>query len=103
MRTYNITNRISTQARREIERIIKTHERYRKAYFFHPNESSSGRRRNEKRFKEVNPDVSFQRGTEVISVSMEYSESCRNVYYTLYINSSTEGKKNIGYIKKLLK
>ena len=36
-------------------------------------------------------------------MSMEYSESCRNVYYTLYINSNTEGKKNIGYIKKLLK
>lgn len=103
MKTYNITNRISAQARREIERIINTHERYRNAYFFHPNESSSGRRRNEKRFKEANPDVSFKRGTEVISVSMEYSESCRNVYYTLYINSSSEGKKNINYIKRLLK
>ena len=102
MRIYNITNRISTQARREIERIIETHKKYRNAYFFHPDTSSSGRRRNEKRFKEINPDILFKRGSELISVSMEYRESCRNVYYSLYINSNTEGKKNISYIKNLL-
>lgn len=103
MKTYNITSRISAQARREIERIVNTHEKYRNAYFFHPDTSASGRRRNERKFEVNNPDVSFQRGEEIITVFMKYRESCNNVYYTLYVDSSTKGKKNINYVKSLLK
>lgn len=102
MKTYNVTNRVSAQARAEIERIIETHNRYKGAYFFTPACNASRRRYNEERFFENNPDVSFLRGNTLISVSMRYEESFRNVYYTLYV--IVDGKrKNISAIKNLLK
>lgn len=102
MKTYNVTNRISAQARAEIERIIETHNKYKGAYFFTPAGSASVRRRNEERFAENNPDTSFVRGEAIISVSMSYKESCKNVYYTLCVSVNGE-KKNISAIKNLLK
>ncbi len=102
MKTYNVTKRVSAQARAEIVRIIETHNRYKGAYFFTPSCNASGRRRNEERFYENNPDVSFLHGSTLISVSMSYEESCSNVYYSLIVLVNGV-KKNISAIKNLLK
>lgn len=102
MKTYNITNRISAQAKSELERIISTHEKYRNSYFFSSDATADGRRRKERRFAENNPDVTFIKGDKKIEVSMRYKESCRNVYYTLCVMVNGE-KKNISVIKKIQK
>lgn len=102
MKTFNITNRISAQAKSALERIISTHDKYRNSYFFTPDGTASGRRNNERRFAENNPDVTFIQGDKKIEVSMRYEESCRNVYYTLYVMVDGE-KKNISVIKNILK
>lgn len=101
MKTYNITNRLSAQAKAELNRIIETHDKYKGAYFWTSDCSADGRRRNEKRFADNNPDVLFIKGEDRIEVKMYYSESCRNVYYSLdvIVNGT---KKNIAYIKKCL-
>lgn len=103
MKTYDISKRISAQARKEIERIIDTHDRYKKCYFFKPDGSARGRRENERRFAEANQNVAFKRDEEIITVSMSYKETCRNVYYKLYVKSSLFGYKSISYIKNLIK
>lgn len=101
MKTYIITSRLSAQAKAELNRIIETHDKYKNSYFFSPDCSADGRRRNEKRFAENNPDVAFVKGEDKIEIKMYYSESCHNVYYSLdvLVNGT---KKNIAYIKKLL-
>lgn len=105
MKTYNVSNRISAQAKREIERIVNTHEAYRKSYFFNAACNASARRRNEERFANANYDVCFVKGSKTIIVTMSYSESCKNVYYKLSVvvagqDASKSG--NIADIKKLL-
>ena len=101
MKTYNITSRISAQAKSELNRIIDTHNKYKNSYFFSPSCSADGRRTNEKKFAAGNPDVAFIKGDDKIVVKMEYQESCKNVYYKLYVIVNDEFK-NISYIKKLL-
>ena len=102
MKTYNISTRISAQARMEINRILSTHEKYRKSFFYTSNSSASGRRSNEEKFAAANKDVCFITENSKIEVSMSYSESCRNVYYSISI--IVDGKsKNITAIKKLTK
>lgn len=101
MKTYNITNRLSAQAKAELNRIIETHEKYKGAYFWSPNCSADGRRRNERKFAENNPDTAFVKGNDKIEVKMYYEESCKNVYYNLDVMVNGI-KKNISYIKKLL-
>lgn len=102
MKTYNITNRVSKQAKSRIQGIIDTHNRYKKSFFFHPCSSANGRRSNEAKFAAANPSVKFLKGEDTIEVSMSYSESCNNVYYS--INIRVNGvSKNITALKKLLK
>ena len=106
MKTYNITNRISAQARKELNRIVETHEKFSKSYFFKPSCNAAGRRRSERKFAERNPNVSFIKGNSAISISMEYRETCGNVYYKLFVSIEKDGEKewkNISLIKKLLK
>lgn len=103
---YNITQRISKQARKEINRIIETHDKYKNSYFFHSASTAYCRRKNEERFANENPDVLLIRGDEKIHISMEYSETCKNVYYKLSVIASKNGKgevKNIRYIKDIIK
>ena len=80
MKKYVITSRLSNKARKEIERIIATHEKYSKSYFFHAGLNASSRRRNEERFDAENPSVTFVIGNKNIEVTMSHSESCKNVY-----------------------
>ena len=107
MKKYVITSRLSNKACKEIERIISTHEKYSKAYFFHSGLNASSRRRNEEKFDAENPSVTFVIGNKNIEVTMSYSESCKNVYYRLYIDFVEDGKVtkvgNISTLKKLLK
>ena len=105
MKTYNVTKRISAQAKHEIERIINTHATYRNSYFYHPSANASGRRNSEDRFANANHDVCFVKGSKTIIVTMSYRESCSNVYYSLSvsINADNESKcGNISAVKKLL-
>lgn len=101
MKTYNVKSRLSKQAKQAIKSIISTHERYRKAYFWYPSTTSSGRRYNEKKFHSANPSVAFETAGGLIEVNFSYSESCRNVYYGLDIRLNDE-KKNITVLKKLI-
>lgn len=106
MKVYNITNRISTQARQELTNIIDTHEKYKNSYFFHPSPNAAGRRYNENRFKEAHPKVSFLKGESTVTVIMMYEESCKNVYYKMTVvikNGREESLGNIATIKGLLK
>ena len=106
MKKYVITSRLSNKARKEIERIIATHEKYSKSYFFHPGLNASSRRRNEEKFDVTNPSVTFVRGNKDIEVTMSYSESCKNVYYHLSVLETEDGitkAGNISTLKKLLK
>lgn len=102
MKTYNATNRISATAKKEIERILSTHDKYKSSYFFNPDTSANGRRRKETQFASSNPDVAFQTEKGLLQVSMSYSESCQNVYYSISITLDDKSK-NITAVKNLLK
>ena len=107
MKKYVITSRMSNKARKEIERIIATHEKYSKSYFFRSGSNVSSRRINEESFDSSNPSVTFVCGSKNIEVTMSYSESCKNVYYHLSVLEIEDGKitkvGNISTLKKLLK
>lgn len=108
MRTYNISNRLSRQARAEVERIIDTHENYKKSFFFRPSQNAYGRRRNEEKFAQNNPNVAFiLNNDETLVVEQSYSESCSHVYYRLYARIETKNGsiylQNISALKKLIK
>lgn len=112
MKTYNLNNRISKQARQELGRIINTHESHKSAYFWNPNSSADGRRRAERKFKENNPDVAFLWRGSKITVSMSYEETTGNVYYSLTVKEDKYWKdpstsnpeiKDIRLIKNILK
>lgn len=112
MKTYNLSTRVSSQARKEIERILSTHDRYKKAYFFKPASSAYSRRSNERNFAKTNPDVAFILNGSLIRVSMKYLETSKNVYYFILItkddfykeeSASNPVVKNISTIKNLLK
>lgn len=101
MKTYNITNRMSKEARKAIENAIATNEKYSNSYFFSPSSSAAGRRSNENKFLEQNPDFCLVKGKNIIKVAFTYDESCKNVYYTLTVIVNDE-KKDIRALKKLL-
>lgn len=102
IKTYNVTKRISSAARKSIEGIINTNNKYKGSYFFSPSSDAYGRRRNEQRFQEENPSVNFIDGKNLIEVSFEYRESCKNVYY--YLDIRVNGmRKDIRTLKAYLK
>lgn len=103
MLTYNITNRISPQARKQLTRVIETHTKYSKgSYFWTPGGSAHNRRDNERRFERENPDVAFETRDGLLVVKLGYRESCRYCYYSSYFQLG--GKKvNISTVKKALK
>ena len=102
MKTYNITNRMSKQARKAVENAIATNEKYSNSYFFAPSSSAHGRRSNENKFLEQNPDFCLIKGKNIIKVAFTYDESCKNVYYTLTVMVNDE-KKDIRALKNLLR
>lgn len=106
MKTFNVSKRVSKQARQMCEHIIDTHDKYSKSYFWHPSTTAHGRRRSEDKFKEENPDVSFAKNGDEIRVSFEYKESCQHVYYrlsiSLYKNGNYIKDGNVKDIKKII-
>lgn len=106
MKTFNISKRVSKQARQMCEHIIDIHDKYSKSYFWYPSPTSNGRRRSEERFATENPDVSFTKNNDEIRVSFEYKESCKNVYYHLHVSLYKNGNfikdGNIKDIKKII-
>lgn len=108
MKKYNITSRISKQARQQIQYIIDEHEKYRHSFMFHPKLTAYGRRQSEMRFAESHEPFVLIKNDNTITVSMDYSESCKNVYYKLCIvvhNTKTKQTeiKSIKTLKDLLK
>ena len=92
---------MSKEARTAVENAIATNEKYSNSYFFLPSSSAAGRRANEKKFLEQDPDFCIVNGKDFIKVAFTYNESCKNVYYSLDITVNDE-KKNIRTLKKLL-
>jgi hypothetical protein len=101
MKTYNVQNKLSKAAKQELERIIDTHENYKSAYFFKPSSNAAGRRSNEKKFGENNPNVTFMTSKGPVEVSMSYRETCGNVYYKLNVKLNDD-YKDIRVVKKIL-
>lgn len=102
MKTYNITNRISAQAKKAIQNMIDGHERYSKSYFWKSGGNSSSRRGAEKKFKSNYPEFELIKGDQKITVSPSYQESCKNVYYSLSI-SVNDQSKDIRTLKNIIK
>ena len=107
MKTFNVTKRVSKQARQMCEEIINTHEKYSKAYFWSSNTNASGRRYAEEKFKEEHPDVCFVKDGAEIRVSFYYKQSCRNVYYNLDVSVYNKNGEQIKHgtirdIKKII-
>ena len=106
MKTFNVTKRVSKQARQMCEEIINTHERYSKAYFWSSNANASDRRYAEQKFMEEHPDVCFVKDGTEIRVSFYYKQSCRNVYYKLDVSIYENGELikhgNIKDVKKII-
>lgn len=102
MKTYDLTKRLSAQAKAELNRIIETHEKHKNSYFFAPSTSASGRRAKEKAFYKNNPNVTFLTNKGGVGVEMTYNETCSTVYYSCNIYQGGV-KKTITVIKSLLK
>ena len=106
MKAFNITKRISKQARQMCEHIIDTHTKYSRSFFWYPSPTANDRRRSEERFASENPDVSFVKNGDEICVSFEYSETCQHVYYRLHVSVYRNGvfikDGNIKDIKKII-
>lgn len=101
MKKYDLSIRVSPQAREELERIIKTHKKYKRYMYSHPNVTARGRRESEETFKENNPDVIFIKDGKKVKVSMRYEENCHNVHYELDV--SVDGvPKDMRVINRLL-
>jgi len=102
MKTYNVTNRTSLQAKNAISKILDTCEYYKNSYFWDSARSASNRRSNEVNFKGQNPTVGFITKRGLIEVSFSYSESCKNVYFSKTILLD-EKVTNIRVLKSILK
>ena len=101
-KVYDITKRVSPQARAAIENTIKNHDYYKRSWFWNSGDNASKRRKNENRFVERNPPYQLIKGDEIISVSPTYDESCNHCYYNLYI-SVGKVKKDIRTLKAILR
>lgn len=101
MKTYNIANRKSKTALSAIKNAISTHEHYKNSYFWKSQGNAGSRRNNESKFKSSNPNFNLITKNGLVNVEFSYSESARNVYYSMTI--TLDGvKKNITYLKNLI-
>jgi len=101
MKTYNITKRMSKEAHKAIENAVVVNEKYSHS-IFHPGITAGTRWGNEKRFFEKNPDFRIKNGKDLIKVRFTYSESCKNVCFSLKVSVNDE-KKDIRILKNFLK
>ena len=102
MTKINCKTRLSAKGRKLAQEIIDFHEHYKNSYFWNPSGGASSRRSAEKRFAANKPEAIFITKYGIIEVKFDYSESCKNVYYSSAF--TLDGKtKNIRIIKKLFK
>ncbi len=99
VKRLNAIRRISSVAKRTIESAIEVHKKYKNSYFWSPGGNSSSRRYNEDRFPGVDFEIMTAKG--LVQVIFDYSESCKNVYYSMsvYLN---DVKKDIRLLKKMV-
>lgn len=100
MKTFKATNKVSAQLKQRIQSVLDTHGKYKNAYFWSSAGNASQRRRNEEKFAESNPDFNIETKNGLVEVSFSYSESCKNIYYSLDIRLDGE-KKDIRLLKKI--
>jgi hypothetical protein len=81
----------------QLENIVKTHEKYSKAYFWTPRCNAAGRRA-----AEFDDEYEFELNGEKYEIRQRYEESCKHCYYsmTVYVDGA---KKDIRAVKKALK
>lgn len=101
MKTYYCAVKMSIQARKAIENVIATNEKYSNSHFFKPGCTSGTRRGNEERFRKENSSFLLKNSFHDIKVIPYYSETCNKVYYSLCVTVNGE-KKDIRVLKKLL-
>jgi hypothetical protein len=102
MKTYNVTNRLSKQAKTVIQNTINTIEYYKGCYFWTPAKSADQRRMNERNFEANNKPFELITKKGVISVHLTYSQSCKNVYFSSVI--MRDGNvSNVSILKNLIK
>ena len=107
MKTYNVTKRLSKQAKQSLQSIIDTHDKYKNSYMWSSGGNATDRRYRESRFEQNNSPVEFITSKGKIVVNFDYRESCKNIYYKLYVrlydSVGHELHKTIREIKQMLK
>lgn len=101
VKQFTVTNRLSSQAKAWIKNCIEMHDYYKRSYHWSGSNVANIRRNNEKRFAARHPPFDLINGDSLIEVRPAYSESCRNVYYSLSVYVNGE-KKDIRYLKNLV-
>ncbi len=107
MKTYNISKRISSQARLAILNAISEHDFLKKSYFFHPESSASGRRNAEKIVNKRHPSFKLVlQDFRCCAVYVAYTQTSRNVYYSMHVVIEKNGvmleSKDVRFLKKLI-
>jgi hypothetical protein len=101
MKIFKREERTSKYLRNAIENCLAFHEKYKNSYFWTSSGNAAQRRRDEKRFAELNPPFDIVTKNETIQVRPELDISCKNIYYCLSIWVNGE-KKNVRIIKGLI-
>lgn len=99
-KTFKATTKVSAQLKQRIQEVLDTHGKYKNSYFWSSAGNASQRRRNEERFADNNPDFNIETKDGLVEVVFDYSESCKNIYYSLDIRLDGE-KKDIRLLKKI--
>lgn len=86
---------------KELEHIVATHTKYSKSFNWTSRGNASSRRWREQKFYEENDDLELEYADDVVKVTFDYSESCKNVYYKCTIMVNDE-KVTIRTIKNLI-
>lgn len=102
MKTYYCAIRLNKAARKAIENVIATNDKYTKNFSLTPGLTSGNRRGNEERFKKENPSFIIKDGWNDIEVFPFYSETSEKISYSLYI-SVDKKRKDIEVLERLLK
>lgn len=80
----------------DLEDIIATHDKYKKAFFWNPHPNAASRRNAEFDYKYI-----FEKEGKTYEIHQRYEESCKNCYYSLTVYVDGD-KKDIRAVKKLL-
>ena len=101
LKTYDVSKRVSPQARAVIENTLESHKYHRNTYFWNSGDCARDRRWRESRFYSNNPSYYLRHDEDIICVYPSYEESCNHVYYNLYITINNINK-DVRLLKRIL-